>query len=209
MLASYTWSHALDVTTDSNGGGSPMNPYNWRGDYGNSNWDLRHRFIASFNYELPFLKSAGNPFVRQAFAGWQTNGIVNLQSGFPFNVTIPGDTANTGVGSQRPNLVSLPSSNCGNGRLTNCIDPAAFALPAAYTYGNADRNLLYGPGLYNIDFSAFKTSPSKRSPICNFAQSYSTCSTRRPSVIPTRPTPTATLAALPLRSTTTVKYNLL
>ena len=138
-----------------------MNPYNWRGDYGNSNWGLRHRFIASFNYELPFLKSAGNPFVRQAFAGWQTNGIVNLQSGFPFNVTIPGDTANTGVGSQRPNLVSPPSNNCGNGRLTNCIDPAAFALPAAYTYGNAGRNLLYGPELYNIDFSALKNFPIK------------------------------------------------
>ena len=139
-----------------------MNPYNWRADYGNSNWDLRHRFVASFNYEVPFLKSASNPFIHQAFSGWQTNGIVTLQSGFPFNVTIPGDTANTGVGNQRPNLVHTPTDNCGNGHLTNCIDSAAFALPAAFTYGNAGRNLLYGPGLYNVDFSAFKNFPIAR-----------------------------------------------
>ena len=48
MLASYTWSHTLDVTTDSNGGGTPMNPYRWKADYGNSNWDIRHRFVATF-----------------------------------------------------------------------------------------------------------------------------------------------------------------
>ena len=66
-LASYTWSHALDVTTDSNGGGTPMNPYNWKDDYGNSNWDVRHRFVAQLSYELPFFAQSGNTFVRQPF----------------------------------------------------------------------------------------------------------------------------------------------
>ncbi|MBV8830423.1 MAG: TonB-dependent receptor, partial [Acidobacteriaceae bacterium] len=156
MLASYTWSHALDVGTDSNGGGQPMNPYNWRADYGNSNWDVRHRFVASFNYALPFLLNASNGFVRQTLGGWQTNGIVTLQTGFPFNVIQSGDPANTGrSGIQRPNLVAPPSSNCGDGHLTNCINAAAFA-PVTLAYGNAGRNLLYGPGLYNVDFSLFK-----------------------------------------------------
>jgi outer membrane receptor protein involved in Fe transport len=156
LLASYTWSHALDVTTDSNGGGAPMNPYNWRADYGNSNWDVRHRFVASFNYQLPFFSSSQNAVVRQALGGWQTNGIVTLQTGFPFTVTQPNDIANTGVGNQRPYLVAKPKDNCGDGHLQGCIDASAFALPAPYTYGNARRNLLYGPGLYNVDFSAFK-----------------------------------------------------
>ena len=156
LLASYTWSHNLDVTTDSNGGGAPMNPYNWRADYGNSNWDVRHRFVASFNYALPFFSSASNGFVRQALGGWQTNGIVNLQTGFPFNVIVSGDPANTGRSNERPNLVGTPSDNCGNGHLSGCIDTSAFAAPLRYTYGNAGRNLLYGPGLYNVDFSAFK-----------------------------------------------------
>ncbi len=161
MLLSYTWSHDLDVSTDSNGGGAPMNPYNWAGDYGNSNWDVRHRFVGSFNYEIPFLKSASNPFERYVLGNWQINGIITAQSGFPFNVTAPGDYANTGVGNQRPNLIGTPSANCGDGHLTGCISPAAFVLPAAYTYGNAGRNLLYGPDLVDVDFSLFKLFPIK------------------------------------------------
>jgi hypothetical protein len=157
MLASYTWSHDLDVTTDSNGGGAPMNPYNWHADYGNSNWDVRHRFVASFNYDLPFFRSASNGFVREALGGWQTNGIVTLQTGFPFNVTVSGDPANTGRSNERPNLLGTPSDNCGNGHLTGCINSAAFAPPVPYTYGDAGRNLLYGPGLDNVDFSLFKS----------------------------------------------------
>ncbi len=160
-LLSYTWSHTLDVSTDSNGGGAPMNPYNWRADYGNSNWDIRHRFVASYIYDLPFLKSSTNAFVRYVLANWQVNGITIIQSGLPFNVTVPGDPANTGVGNQRPNLVSTPTVNCGGGHLTNCISTASFALPAPYTYGNLGRNVLRGPGLVNFDFSLFKNFPIK------------------------------------------------
>ena len=43
--ASYTWSHDLDISTDSNGGGVPSQQYNLAADYGNSNWDIRHRFV--------------------------------------------------------------------------------------------------------------------------------------------------------------------
>src|SRR5258708_22850349 len=63
-LASYTWSHTLDVTTDSNGGRAPMNPYNWRADYGNANWDIRHRFIGSLTHALPLFKTAPHPPLR-------------------------------------------------------------------------------------------------------------------------------------------------
>ncbi|MBV9676152.1 MAG: hypothetical protein JO185_07445, partial [Acidobacteriaceae bacterium] len=155
-LVSYTWSHTLDVSTDSNGGGVPQDAYNWRGDYGNSNWDVRHRFVGSFNYALPFFANTSNGFVRQTLGGWQTNGIVTLQSGFPFNVTVPGDPANTGRSNiQRPNLIGPATSNCGRGHLTNCISTNAFALPVL-AYGNFGRNVLFGPGLYNVDFSLFK-----------------------------------------------------
>lgn len=156
LLASYTWSHDLDVNSDSNAGGFPMNPYNWAGDYGNSSWDVRHRFVASFVYDLPFFRSASSALVRTALGGWQANGILTAQTGFPFNVTVPGDPANTGSSNERPNLVGTPSSTCGDGHLTGCISPAAFALPAAFTYGNAGRNLLAGPDLVNLDFSLFK-----------------------------------------------------
>jgi len=163
LLANYTWSHALDVTTDSNGGGAVMNPYNWHGDYGNSNWDIRHRFQASFVYDIPFFHTQ-NPALRAVFANWQTNGIWTIQTGIPFNVQISTDTANTSSqGVYRPNLVGPPSSNCGDGHLANCISSSAFALiPAGvYEYGNAGRNLLHGPPLFSMNISFFKNFPIK------------------------------------------------
>ena len=133
-----------------------MDAYNWRLDYGRSNWDLPHRFVASWTYELPFLKGTANPFLKHAIAGWQVNGIWTSQSGYPFNVTIPGDPANVGFQSQRPNLLKQPTADCGAGKLTNCISADAFALPTAFTFGNTPRNALRGPGFTNIDFSLFK-----------------------------------------------------
>lgn len=167
LLASYTWSHTLDVSTDSNGGGTPMIPYNWRADYGNSNWDIRHRFVATFVYDIPFF-SVSNPVARGVFANWQANGIVIVQTGLPFNVTTGTDTANTSSsGPYRPNLVRSPTSNCGHGNLVGCIDATAFTIadlyPATsvYAYGNAGRNLLHGPGAETVNLSVFKNFPIK------------------------------------------------
>jgi hypothetical protein len=167
MNASYTWSHTLDVTTDSNGGGTPLIPYDWKADYGNSNWDIRHRFVASFVYDIPFVH-VGNPILKTVFTKWQGNGIITLQTGEPFNVSTGTDTANTGSsGTYRPNLVSTPSDNCGS-VLVACINSAAYTVsnlypinPTGYAYGNEGRNLLFGPGLANVNFSLFKNFPIK------------------------------------------------
>ena len=155
MLLSYTWAHSLDVSSDSNNGGAPMNPYAWWLDYGSSNWDIRHRFVGSFTYDLPFLRS-GSHLWSMALGNWQVNGIITAQTGFPFNVTVPGDPANTGATNERPNLVGPTTSDCGQGQLTNCIASGAFTLPAQYTYGSAGRNLLRGPDLATADLSLFK-----------------------------------------------------
>ncbi len=157
FLSSYTWSHTLDVTTDSNGGGSPMDPFNWRLDYSNANWDIRHRWVSSFTYQLPLLKGAKYAAERLVLGGWQANGIFIVQSGIPINVTIPTDQANVGLSGQRPNVVAAPSANCGNNHLVNCINIASYQLPTLYTYGDAGRNMLYGPGFRNLDFSMFKS----------------------------------------------------
>jgi hypothetical protein len=72
------------------------------------------------------------------------------------NVTISQDQANTGQGSQRPNVVGkIDGSRCGE-VLIACVNSNAFALPAQYTYGNAGRNLFYGPGLVNFATSLAK-----------------------------------------------------
>jgi hypothetical protein len=146
------------VGTDSNNSGNgatPQDPYNWRLDYGNSNWDIRHRFVASYNYELPFFRRS-NAWARALLAHWQINGVTTLQTGTPFRVFSGGDIANTGAADQRPNLIAPATANCGAGHLTNCFTASAFALPAPFTYGNADRNILHGPGLVTTDLSLFK-----------------------------------------------------
>jgi hypothetical protein len=166
MLASYTWAHALDVSTDSNGGGAPMIPYLWKADYGNANWDIRHRLVMNFVYEIPFFQGA-NPLVKGLLANWQSNGIITVQGGIPINVTTSVDTANTSAGgTYRPNLVSPPSADCGIGHLVGCINSSAFTLatlypasPTAYAYGNAGRNLIYGPGIATVNLSFFKNFP--------------------------------------------------
>ena len=155
-LTSYTFSKTLDVATDSNGGSNVMDPFNWRLDYGLANWDVRHRFVASYNYEIPFFSNA-NKFVKAAFGGWQTNGITTVQGGLPFGVPIAADQANVGQGTQRANDGSSPISvNCGSGKLVNCVNISGFALPAQFTYGATPRNFLRGPGLVNFDWSLFK-----------------------------------------------------
>jgi hypothetical protein len=165
LNAHYTWAHTLDVSENSNGGGTPMNPYWWKADYGNAAWDIRHRFVASFVYSIPIFRTS-NAFVKGAFGGWQANGIVTLQSGTPFNVSTGTDTANTGSsGTYRPNLVHAPTANCGRGHLVGCIDPTAYTIadlfPATtnYAYGNAGRNLLHGPGSQTVNMSLIKNFP--------------------------------------------------
>ncbi len=162
LNASYTWSHALDVTSDSNNGGTPLNPYNWRADYGNAPFDLRHRVVGTFIYEIPMMAGA-NKALKTAFGGWQLNGVTTLQSGTPFNLSISTDAANTSSqGTQRPDLLKPPVWECGAGHLVACINPTSFAVPGniaagIYAYGNMGRNVLRGPHMFNWDMSMHKT----------------------------------------------------
>jgi outer membrane receptor protein involved in Fe transport len=160
--AHYTWSKTRDITTHSNGGGQTMDNYDPMRDYGPANWDVPHRFVASYIYDIPFGKTSSNPFVRYVAAGWQISGVTTLQSGQPVNPTLSTDRANIGItGQQRPDLVgAIPEMNCqtdsATRQRTNCFDATAFALPAQFTFGNAGRNILRGPRFLVTDLSAVK-----------------------------------------------------
>src|SRR5436190_6632195 len=167
----YTWSRTRDMSTHSNGGGQTMNNYDIWADYGPSNWDVPHRFVASYIYEPPFFKDSSNGFLKYVLSGWQITGVTTIQSGVPANVVFGADRANIGItGLQRPDLVgSVPSLNCqpntagatpaARREQINCYDPSGFALPAQYTFGNAPRNVLRGPDFKVTDLSLTKNIP--------------------------------------------------
>jgi hypothetical protein len=157
---SYTWSRTRDMADNGNiSQDTMMNPFDIWADYGPSDWDVPHRFLANYLYELPFFKNSPRPILKYVLAGWQVGGITTIESGRPMSVMIQGDRANTGRLGQRPDVVGTATADCGGGRLTNCISADAFALPALYTYGNAPRNLLRGPGAVVTDVSLMKNVP--------------------------------------------------
>ncbi len=158
VLFGYTWGHAIDdVGTEFGGGtGTPQDIRNRRADRGNSVYDIRHRATLSYTYRLPSMKrGAVSKFV---LGGWQTNGVVIMQTGLPFTVAHAG--ANTGgAGGSRANFVrdaTLPSDQRS---LQRWFDIDAFATPAIFTFGNLGRNTLYGPGRWNYDMSLSKDFP--------------------------------------------------
>jgi len=177
LLGSYVFSKSID--NGSLGAGSaftplasstlPQDSFNLKGDRGPSDFDVRHRMVISYIYELPCgrgrrLARASGPLVNGLIGGWQVNGITSAQSGWPFTPKLENGTAiiNAGPGGAvRPNLVGNPDP--GSGRtIQRWFNVSAFAAPGKagtppFTFGNAGRNILRGPGLVNFDFSLFKT----------------------------------------------------
>ena len=117
-----------------------------------SDFDVRHRFVLSANYELPFLRTASGP-VHAVFAGWQVNGVAVLQSGIPFTVANGTARSNTG-GTDRPNQLGNPQLD--NPTVAQWFDVTAFAAEPINTAGNTGRNTLHGPPMRRLDLSLFK-----------------------------------------------------
>jgi hypothetical protein len=118
--------------------------------------------VNTYVYDLPF--GAGRRWLTSGLSsrllsGWQTAGIVTLQSGFPFTVNVTGDTANVGAGTGgifvRPNAVPGVSWQEPNGQNTaaHFFNPAAFSMPAPFTFGNVGRNTVIGPGVIDFDLT--------------------------------------------------------
>lgn len=159
FVANYTWSKSIDDASDPGGtsfeANLPQDVRNLDAEKALSSFDHRHRFVASYLYELPFGKEATG-WKKKAFNGWQIGGIVTLQSGAPFTVNLGVDRANIGSGpAQRPNLLRDP--NLSSGRTPEkWFDTSAFSLPDPFTFGNAGRNIVFAPGYSDVDFSVQK-----------------------------------------------------
>lgn len=190
LNGSYTFSKAIDTISDAFNARLGLNPtdnFNINHDRGPADFDVRHKFVASFNYEVPFYKD------NRWLGGWETTGIVTVNSGAPFSVFNGNEDPNadgiftdravfTGTGpfdsvinhskspadgyfdaSQFVGLVTLakPTSIGGRG-----LGPAAACGPNNgviksatqwWCDGTTGRNILTGPGFANVDFGIHKS----------------------------------------------------
>ena len=88
--------------------------------------------------------------------GWQVTNIMSLSSGFARNPNVRTDRANLGHGDQRPDVVSGQDPNDGPKTIQQWFNTAAFVLQPTITYGNAVRNSITGPGIFNFDMSILR-----------------------------------------------------
>jgi hypothetical protein len=129
-------------------------------DYGNSNLDIRHRFAATANYQLPLGRSSKG-FEAIAIKDWQVNLLTYWQTGLPFTVEDSTPQINLpGVTSDRPNRIA-PAA-LAHPTINKWFNTSAFASQTLGTPGNAERNGFYGPHDQRVDVSLLKTFPIDR-----------------------------------------------
>jgi hypothetical protein len=159
ITTSYTFSKAIDFCTDINC--TLYNQFDVALDRARSNYDVTHVYVQSFIWDLPFgpnRKFLHAGIGRWILGDWQANGVVSVQTGRPLDITFSNSTLNTPFVNNRPNQSTgaTPSvyGNVGNGILW--FDTSQFSAPRPGTLGNVGRNILTGPGVFNLDFSLFR-----------------------------------------------------
>ena len=165
VTANYMWSHEIDNGSNGSGDGDNLNPQNplcQICDRASGAWDARHVINGNAVYQLPF--GMGKPLLNQrgiasALAGnWELTTTALARTGFPVNVLMPSSyiAPDGASGTQRPDLVPGVSLIPPGGRsVTEWINPAAFATPSG-EFGTAPRDLVRGPGNWQIDLGATK-----------------------------------------------------
>jgi hypothetical protein len=169
LMGSYVYSKCLDNGTDEAG---PVATQLNGANYAPCDFNQKNTTSASFNYALPFgrgkaFMNSDSRLVKYTLGGWNLSSVVTAKSGLPFTPTISADTANTGVGSQRPQVVGTPqivgNVSCwfyvASNPACKSLEPnatSAFVVPAQYTYGNGGRNILMAQRLIQVDLSVMK-----------------------------------------------------
>jgi Carboxypeptidase regulatory-like domain/TonB-dependent Receptor Plug Domain len=147
----------------------PQDSYDLAAEWGRDGCDIRHRFVTSVLYKIPFTTggaAADRRWLRRVFGDWEVAMIYQAQSGFPYTIGVVGDTANVGallnVNPIRANVVpgvdpDLPGDQRSADRWFNTD---AFTTPPAFTFGNAGRNTMTGPSLHKVDVALEKRIPT-------------------------------------------------
>jgi len=173
ILGSYTWAKLISDTDtltawlEPGGGLGVQNWYNLRAERSVTLYDVPHRAVISFIYDLPFGKGkkfagSSSGAVDRLVGGWGVNGITTFQSGNPLNMSMAVNTTNSQGGGQRPNStgVSANLSGAAQSRLGKWFDTSAFTPTPAFQFGNVARTLtdVRSHGINNFNFTIFKNT---------------------------------------------------
>ena len=176
MISAYTWSHDIDDITNSglsvgNNGRASYPDQQLTLQRGNSDWNITNRFVSGFQYNLPFgrgrtFASHMNPVMEAVLGGWQTGGILTVESGPWYTVNQNYDSAHNGficgTCQQRPDAVLGQNANHGprkvdpNNNAIHWFNVNAFTQAANGTVGDLRRNTVLGPAHRNYDASLGK-----------------------------------------------------
>ena len=156
----YTWGHNLDEVTAYRGA-LPQNSYDFKGDYGASDFDTRNSVVGYINYDIPAFKGP-----KVLTAGWQVNSAFSFKGGQPITVYTSSDNSGTNEGVQRPNQIANPLLGMSHKLVkpsdgtpyVQWLNTNAYEQPADGTWGNVPRNNVFGPGFSDVDFSVFKNT---------------------------------------------------
>lgn len=170
FIAGYTWSKVISDIVDGRwndaiggyGSGGIRSWYCFSCEKAVSSYDVPHRFVFSYEYELPFgagkkFGSAWNGVTNAVLGGWQANGILTLANGMPLRIAVSQNTSYSFGGFQRPDLVGNPVLSSGQG-LAEWFNTDAFAQPANFTFGSVGRTVtaVRTDWTRDLDFSLFK-----------------------------------------------------
>ncbi|HZO53202.1 MAG TPA: hypothetical protein VFB63_10815, partial [Bryobacteraceae bacterium] len=184
FTAAYTWSKSIDDNSDvlgslSNDSGNQQNPFNNGNNRAASQFDLRHRVVFSHDWQMPFFRTSGNPFLKYALGGWGFAGITSFRTGFPVGLLAGGRRGVTdpisiyGAGlAVRPNvsgpldMTFKPAGSAGAPSGTTNPDGfqpvSSYALSLGMTQpllgniGSLGRNVVRINGETNFDFTLYK-----------------------------------------------------
>jgi hypothetical protein len=129
----------------------PQDSRDLRRERGLADFHMKHRLTFSGTYNLPTI-----PQVPGLTRGWQVSAVGAVQSGTPISAILGADYS--GVGSpivNRPDLIRNPNS--GGRSVSRFFDTGAFRLPVRGSFGNSGRNVVIGPGLWNVDLTMTRT----------------------------------------------------
>jgi hypothetical protein len=162
FLANYTFAKTLtnapDFRSPMDEAAIPQNNSDLAAEKG-PGCDVRHRLALSSVVDIPAYAAA--TWTRLLTEHWHFSTIYQVQSGMPLTISVFGDTANSGtvLGENpiRANLTGQPVFGPGTRTASKWFNPAAFAAPPAYTFGNIGKNSVYGPPLQTLDFALART----------------------------------------------------